>query len=257
MTIPDYSVSVSPKAKSARLKVSAKNGLVVVIPRGFDETHIPGILHRKRAWLEKVADRFREQRKFLSPEPPGSTPERIALRVIGQEWEVDYRTTEAETVSAVERDARRLLVFGDVEDNRACRGALHRWLSRKTKEHLVPWLARLAREKRVGLENIVVKSQRTRWASCSARKTISLNIRLIFLPEPLVRYVFLHELAHCHYMNHSQKFWAQLRSYEPEFERLDSELRTAWRLIPAWLGPSPMCVRGELGQSSYTTRPSC
>ena len=222
MTIPNYSVSVSQKAKSARLKLSAKDGLIVIIPKGFDETRIPGILDRKRVWLERVTDRFREQRKFLSPESPGRPPERITLRMIGQEWEVDYRTTEAQTVSAVERDAQRLLVFGNVDDDRACKAALHRWLSRKTKEHLVPWLARLASEKGVGLENIVVKSQRTRWASCSPKRTISLNLKLIFLPETLVRYVFLHELTHCDFMNHSQKFWAQLRLYEPDFERLDA-----------------------------------
>jgi predicted metal-dependent hydrolase len=240
VTVPAYSVRVSPKAKHARLKVSAKDGLIVIVPKGFDQSRIPGILHRKRDWLSKVDERFEEQKKFLSPEPPGKVPERIHLRVIGEEWAIGYRATEAATVSAVERSPNRLLVYGDTDNTPACKDALRRWLARKTREHIVPWLVRLAREREVELGNVVVKSQRTRWASCSSKKTISLNLRLLCLPEELVRYVLLHELAHCRHMNHSRKFWAEVRSFEPHFERLDAELRSSWRHIPAWLGPSPM-----------------
>lgn len=240
MTVPAYSVKISSRARHARLKVSAKDGLIVIVPEGFDQSRIPGILHRKRQWLTKVGKRLEEQRKFLSPEPPGKVPERISLRVIGEEWAIDYRTTDAETVSAVERSAKRLLVYGDTDSTQACKDALRRWLARKTREHIVPWLVRLSQEKEVELRNVVVKSQRTRWASCSSKKTISLNLRLLCLPEELVHYVLLHELAHCRYMNHSRKFWAEVRSFEPNCERLDAELRTAWRYIPAWLGPSPM-----------------
>jgi predicted metal-dependent hydrolase len=238
--VPPYSIRVSPKAKHARLNISAKHGLTVVVPKGFDQSRIPGILHRKREWLTKVGERFENHRKFLSPEPPGKVPERITLRVIGEDWAIDYRATDAETVSAVERSANRLLVYGDTDNTPACKDALRRWLSRKTREHIVPWLVRLAQEKELELGNVVIKSQRTRWASCSSKKTISLNLRLLCLPEEIVRYVLLHELAHCRYMNHSRKFWAELRSFESNYERLDAELRNAWRLIPAWLGPSPM-----------------
>jgi predicted metal-dependent hydrolase len=240
VTVPTYSVRVSPKAKHARLKMSAKHGLTVVVPKGFDQSRIPGILHRKREWLTKTGKRFEEYREFLSPEPPGKVPERITLRVIGEDWAIDYRATDAETVSAVERSANRLLVYGDMDNTPACKDALRRWLSRKTREHIVPWLVRLAQEKELELGNVVVKSPRTRWASCSSKKTISLNLRLLCLPEELVRYVLLHELAHCLYMNHSRKFWAEMRSFEPNYERLDGELRNAWHYIPAWLGPSPM-----------------
>src|SRR5208337_1691502 len=54
------------KAKHARLRMSAKHGLTVVVPKGFDQSRIPGILHRKREWLTKVGERFEDHRKFLS-----------------------------------------------------------------------------------------------------------------------------------------------------------------------------------------------
>lgn len=235
--LPIYTVREAPRGgKDARLKFSAQNGLVVVVPRGFDPARIPSILERKREWLEKMSAHFESQRRFLEPEPPGHQPERIALRAIGQEWSLTYRQTRASGVSIAAREGQRLLVFGNVEDEKAVKDALGRWLGRQAHEHLVPWARRLASERELPIERILVKSQRTRWASCSASRNLALNVRLLFLPESLVRYVLLHELAHTREMNHSKRFWAVVAALEPDYSELDEKLREAWRLVPAWLG---------------------
>jgi predicted metal-dependent hydrolase len=83
-------------------------------------------------------------------------------------------------------------------------------------------------------QSLAVRSQRKRWASCSSGATISLNSRLMFLPEQLVRYVLLHELAHTVELNHSARFWATLAHAAPDYRQRDAELREAWRLIPDW-----------------------
>jgi predicted metal-dependent hydrolase len=212
----------------------------VVVPSGFDHSRIPGLLARKRAWLEKTGARFDEQRAFLTPEMPGTPPDRIALRAIGQEWSIQYRSTGAPYVAALERPGQRLLVYGAIDQTTRTRQALARWVSRKAHEHLVPWLRRLADEGGFDLRRILVKSQRTRWASCSRHRAISINRSLVFLPGHLIRYVFLHELAHSRHLDHSRQFWNLLATLEPNYWDLDTELRGAWRLLPAWLiPPSP------------------
>jgi predicted metal-dependent hydrolase len=238
MTTLAYRIRVSPRAKYPRLKMSARDGLVVVIPDGFDESRVASVLEGKREWIKRAEQRLAEQRKFLVPRPNGAHPERITLRVIGEEWSVDYRPTDASTVTSVERPGQRLLVYGAVADDLATREALRRWLTRKTREHIGPWLLRLAQDHGFDVSQVVVRSQRTRWASCSATKTISLNVRLLFLPEPLVRYVLHHELAHTREMNHGNSYWAILQGLEPDYRSLDDELRSAWQLVPEWIRPS-------------------
>ena len=230
-----YVVRESPKAKHARLKMSARDGLVVVVPKGFDRERIPGLLERKQYWLDKASRKIEEQEKFFIPEPPGKVPERISLRAIGEEWSVDYRPTETEWVAAVAREGRRLLVHGDTDNIQACKDALKRWLNRKTHDHLVPWLEGFAADRGFTLNSVLVKTQKTRWASCSRTGTVSLNLKLLFVPEHLIRYVFLHELCHTIRMDHSSKFWTLLRDRMPDYKKYDSELRTAWRLVPAWI----------------------
>jgi predicted metal-dependent hydrolase len=235
MTTVAYQVRVSSRAKHPRLKMSVREGLVVVIPNGFDEARIPSVVEGKREWIRRNQERLRDQAKFLVPQPPGVPPERISLRAIGEEWSVNYRLTNNPSVTAAERVARRLIVYGNVDCDQAVRDALHRWLCRKTREHVAPWLEGLSRDRHLPFGKMAIRSQRTRWASCSPKGTISLNVRLMFLPQHLVRYVLLHELAHTQEMNHSRRYWAILESLEPNYLELDKELRAGWRLVPDWI----------------------
>jgi predicted metal-dependent hydrolase len=73
---------------------------------------------------------------------------------------------------------------------------------------------------------IGVRSQRTRWGSCSTRGVIMLNWRLIQLPPWVRDYVLFHELAHLRQPNHSRRFWR-------EVERLCPDWRTAERWLRA------------------------
>ncbi len=57
-----------------------------------------------------------------------------------------------------------------------------------------------------------------RWGSCSNKKTISLNWRLIFAPKDIVDYVTIHELAHLRHMNHSKKYWTFVSKYDPDYK---------------------------------------
>jgi predicted metal-dependent hydrolase len=238
MTGVDYRIRVSTRAKYPRLKMSARDGLVVVIPDGFDEARVPSVVEGKREWIRRSEERLREQVKFLVPTPSGSFPERIALRAIGQEWSVSYRPANKPGVTGVERRGQQLLLYGDIEKEEAVERALRRWLSRQTRAHLAPWLEVLGRDLELDVARVGIRSQRTRWASCSQKGTISLNLRLMFLPRELVRYALLHELAHIREMNHGRLYWTLLESLEPNYRALDQELRAGWRFVPDWVRPA-------------------
>ena len=76
-----------------------------------------------------------------------------------------------------------------------------------------------------------IGDQRTRWGSCSPKGTLSLNWRIILLPQELGNYVIFHELAHLAQMNHSPKFWQKLEEFVPNARAVDRKLTKDGKVI--------------------------
>ena len=72
---------------------------------------------------------------------------------------------------------------------------------------------------------ITVRNQKTRWGSCSEKGNLNFNYLLYFLPEELLDYVVVHELAHRRHMNHSGEFWAEVGKYFPEYKECRKKLK--------------------------------
>ncbi len=72
---------------------------------------------------------------------------------------------------------------------------------------LLQRLNELAQHHHFLYNKVSVRNQKSRWGSCSGKNNISLNQKLFYLPDHLRDYILLHELAHTHEKNHSQKFW--------------------------------------------------
>ena len=223
----DYTLRESRRAKRVILNVSITSGLEVVVPQGFDRRRLPEIIDSKREWIERTLRKVGETRQSL-------TPAHIPLRAVGKEWEVQYRPNGHAGVSAREAADNLILVRGDTSDVYSGAAALKRWLHRKAIAQLVPWLRSVSCESKIPFKRAMVRGQRTRWASCSSQQTVSLNRNLLFLPNHLVRHVFLHELSHVKHLNHSPRFWHLLQRLEPDYKGLETELKQAGDFVPAW-----------------------
>jgi predicted metal-dependent hydrolase len=233
--LPDYTIRESQKAKNLRLKVSIEKGLEVIVPKGFDQSRIPSILQKKQVWLEASVKQIDERRQFFTSTVSNSLPESISLAAISEEWKLEYHQTSVLKVIITENPERQLIVQGNINDIEACKLALRGWITKKAHTYLVPWLKEVSQTHHLPFGKTLVKGQKTRWASCSRHKTISLNYKLLFIPTELVNYVFIHELCHTVQMNHAKKFWALVNEKEPNYKELDNKLREAWRSIPLWI----------------------
>ena len=72
---------------------------------------------------------------------------------------------------------------------------------------------------------VTIRNQKTRWGSCSHKNNISLNVKLVLLPDELVDYVILHELVHTRIHDHSKRFWGELGKYVGNGKLMAKRLR--------------------------------
>jgi len=95
---------------------------------------------------------------------------------------------------------------------------------REARKRIVKRLNELSEEHGFTYNKVFVKSQKTRWGSCSEKNNINLNVNLILLPDELIDYAILHELVHICVKDHSKRFWEELNKYVPDAKEFDREL---------------------------------
>ena len=99
-------------------------------------------------------------------------------------------------------------------------------LRRNAKIILPPRLYMLSVRHNLSYQSVKINSSSGRWGSCSARRTINLSYYLMLLPQHLIDYVLLHELAHTREMNHGEPFWTLLNQLtEGKAQILRKELK--------------------------------
>lgn len=98
------------------------------------------------------------------------------------------------------------------------------------KEEIQKYLSKLALQRirealdkfapTVGCEygRVTIREQKTRWGSCSSKKNLNFNWKLILAPKEALEYVVIHELCHLIHFNHSERFWKEVESRMSEYD---------------------------------------
>jgi predicted metal-dependent hydrolase len=109
------------------------------------------------------------------------------------------------------RGASGLVEFADeavaVRPGEPPKAAASRRLRDIATRELGPRLKELARALNVAVSRVTIRSQETRWGSCSADGHISLNWRLVGMPGEVRDYILIHELTHLRERGHTRRFW--------------------------------------------------
>lgn len=87
------------------------------------------------------------------------------------------------------------------------------------KQKIMEHVDYYARRMEIDYGSISMRNQKSRWGSCSSKGNLNFNYRLAYLPEELLDYVVVHELAHRRRMDHSAAFWEEVETYYPAYKK--------------------------------------
>ena len=213
---------VVPRSRSISLRVMPDGSVVVTSPRFTPQFVINQFVAKHEEWI-------REKQGAVAEKLNALVAEREKLFFRGKEY--DFRLSISPQKEAVKITDKTLTVTAGQEDHTEVRRILEKWYRAQATKHFkerVPLLADLVDST---VKTVSIRSQRTRWGSCSSRNTISLNWRLIMAPDWVSDYVIYHELAHLTHMNHSQQFWQLVESYAPNHKDAQKWLKDHHTLL--------------------------
>lgn len=228
---PQHSVRRSVRARSVSIKISARRGLEVVLPRRCRLEAVEQILNEKRAWIEKNAGILLQ---FKQSGDQVVLPGQIHLASCHEHWKVNYLFSPVKT-QLILRPNYELTILGNIDDQALCMNLIKTWLKQKAEKLLTPLLFAMSQELGLPFKGLSIRGQQTRWGSCSSQKNINLNYQLIFLSPELVRHILIHELCHTVHLNHSPQFWRLVANYDPQWRLHKSLSRNKETQLPLWL----------------------
>jgi predicted metal-dependent hydrolase len=219
---PPFSLVVVRNVRARRyiLRLQSDGVARVTIPRGGSIREAHQFAARHTAWLERARHR-------LAARPTAPQAWRLGTTVWFRGENVVI-VPAAQSPPAIQVGTETILV---ADLNADLRPIVEAHLRGLAERELPPRVTALAQLHQLTVHRVTVRNQRSRWGSCSRRRTISLNWRLIQTPAFVQDYIILHELMHLRQMNHSARFWLEVKTVCPDYEQAERWLKQHANLL--------------------------
>jgi len=200
---------IRSKRRTLALQIDAGGRLVVRAPLHLPRAEIERFVQLRAGWIHKHQQRSRVE---VRPEHQYQAGERFLY--LGVEYPLE--------IVASQRPALQLRggVFRLAQAAQAQAASLFtRWYRDQARALFAQRAGLHAQRVGAHFEKITVSSARTRWGSCSNRRTLCFTWRLVMAPLAAVDYVVVHELAHLQHHGHTRAFWQQVEAWLPGWKQ--------------------------------------
>ena len=202
--IASTTISVGPK------------GVIVRAPFWIPDWVIKQFVSQKQDWIKKQLNKN-------PPHQDKSLKHGDTILFFGEELilNIESSTSPGRPRTEIESGVLRLSVpshFSEEVRSQAVRKALTGLLREKGIEHITGRVNHFSQIVNVSYSKITLKNVSSLWGSCSARNNLNFNQHLLMAPPEVIDYVVVHEVSHLVHRDHSSRFWALVRSLDPDYK---------------------------------------
>lgn len=203
------------RVKSILIKI-VDGSLHILAPYNLAISSLYNLLVAKNTWIQAQLSLHRENLFYTAKQ----YKEGEIFHYLGEEYPLHIHIAATNAVSI---DSKKIHIQvrqpQHLHDGVFIKKLLIKWYREQAQQMFLIKTFDLAERIGVEVNNVIVRSFKARWGSCSRLQQIKYNWHLILAPENIIDYVVTHELCHILEMNHSKKFWQHVASYCPEYKK--------------------------------------
>lgn len=219
----EYELIFMPR-KTLAISVHPDLTVTVKAPDGTKLEDIEKKVHSRSKWI------LNQQRLFeiyLPDVPPRKYVSGESHRFLGRQYRLKAIRIPVNETEQFKLSRQFLEVYTHDTNPSRVRELVEEWYRSQAEQifqdRLTTCYGKLSREK-VPFPNIIIRRMQASWGSCSAKGTISLNIKLIQVTKEYIDYVLIHELCHLKYLHHEPEFYKLLSRIMPDWKRKKEKL---------------------------------
>lgn len=215
-----------PRAKHIRLSVSEKGEIKLTKPNYVRFTDIKKFLSKHDDWLDRIMKKISVSNNRLL-----KINEETNLSISGEVFSFKIYKIDISRTQKVKINHEEKVIY--IFKHKHNSNTSEKEIIEKLKTQLKKYSKGIFQEKSLYWANqmntrfnkISVRSQKTRWGSCSTAGNLNYNWKLILAPPEVLEYVVVHEIAHLIEHNHSHRFWSLVERNYPDFKQAKSWLK--------------------------------
>jgi len=211
-----YTIRRSQKAKRMRLSIKSNGELTLVLPRFVPEIAGKAFVQANRLWIKRHQDKLAlkvsdfQQYEFIT----GTglvffDQKKYTIKII--------RALNSKPTYVLEADKLSLKV-PHKNSQESIKSLIEKFYRDQAREYLSARSQHFATWLGTDFNELRIKNTKSRWGSCSSKKNLNYNWRIMMAPKEVIDYLVIHEVCHLKQMNHSAKFWALVESLDPDFK---------------------------------------
>jgi len=226
---PDINFVRRKRQKYIRIRVRPDK-ITVSAPRNCTQKEMKRFLHEKTDWIDATLSKMADKREALDQKKSMHNGEML----LRGRWKPLKNMGQHELASRWKFSENDDSVFyktpdgsSDLPPDEVLLG-YYRYLAKNE----IPYrLYQFSEELPFQFKKVFIRSQKTKWGTCSSKGNLSFNWRLIKCPYWIWDYLFIHELCHTVHMNHSKEYWKLVGSYYPDFKKAKQWIKKNGALI--------------------------
>ncbi len=212
----------NPRSTNIRISLRPGSPVRISAPPYTEENLMLNFLKEKKEWINFQQQKI-EQKTILFL--PGTNFKTRSHRLV-----ILHNSPKQRVEAMIGQNEIRILIPNCriIESNSVqlfIKKVIIETLRKEAKAYLPLLIRNLASQYGFHYNQIAIKNLRSKWGSCSGSNNLNFNLHLMRLPDPLIRYVVLHELAHTVEKNHGPKFWKLLDNILGNAHETDSMMR--------------------------------
>jgi len=220
----DVTLFRSHRAKRLNITIKPFTGVRVSVPHSVSFKKAKEATEQRISWIKSHLSKMEKSEGLF-------TVFNLDTAFQTRTHHLGIKVSSTGTLRSVVRDNKIAVTIphanqiADAKVQNAIRKAIEHAWRKEAKDHLPLRVETLAAKHNFTYKNVAIKNAKTRWGSCSFDNNINLSLHLMRLPDHLVDYVILHELAHTKIKNHSRDFWQLLDIVSGNAKKLDREVK--------------------------------
>jgi len=207
MTEIEYNL-IRKKVKNASIRIGSNLDITITVPRMYSQERLDNLIKEKSLWISKTLMKLSKRKKDIH------LNENEVL-LFGEIYTLTIDPSVSNKILTY-HDSKRIVTNHEITRKSSI---LINWYIHLAKKEITKMAEGLAEQYGFTYNRIFIRDQKTKWGTCSSKKNLSFNWRLIRCPRYVIEYLIIHELSHLKVMNHSARFWELVESMCPDFKK--------------------------------------